>query len=160
MAEPTPSLEELPLTFLAQFVGMAAGERVLDELRRRGHADLRPSHGYIVQHLLTAPRGVTELAKLLGISQQAVSKSVAELAAGGYVEDVPSDDARVRRLALTARGHDCVAASRDARAALEREICELLGPRRHARVCEALRQLVEHLGIAEDVRHRRVRPSP
>ena len=153
-------LDELPLTFLAQFLGMAAADRVLEALRCRGHADVRPSHGYVFQHLLGGPRGITELAKLLGISQQAVSKSVSELAAGGYVEDVPGDDARVRRIGLTARGHDCVAASRAARAELERELGEVLGPRRYAQVRDALQRLVEHIGIAEDIRHRRIRPQP
>lgn len=154
------SLDELPLTYLAQFVGMAASDRVLEALRERGYADVRPSHGYVIQHLVGGPRGITELAKLLGISQQAVSKSVAELAAGCYVTDVPSDDARVRRIALTARGRDCVAATRAARAELERELCTVLGPRRHARVRDALQRLVEHLGLAEAIRLRRIRPQP
>lgn len=160
MDEPTLSLEALPLTFLAQLVGMAAGDRVLEALRTRGHAEIRPSHGYVFQHLIAGPRGITELAKQLGISQQAVSKSVSELAAAGYVEDVSSEDARVRRIGLTERGRDCVAASREARATLERELGEVLGAKAYAQVSDALRRLVEHLGIAEDVRQRRIRPQP
>ena len=111
-------LEELPLTYLAQFVGAAANERVLQELRRQGPAAVRPSHGYLIQHLLAGSRSVGELAELLGVTQQAVSKSVGELSRAGYLKSVRSDDARVRRVALSARGRECVEATRTARRAL------------------------------------------
>jgi DNA-binding MarR family transcriptional regulator len=157
-AENALSLEELPLTYLAQFVGAKAGERVLAELRQKGHATVRPSHGYVIQHLLGGPRSITELAELLGVTQQAVSKSVGELARAGYVKTVRSEDARVRRIALSARGLACVEATREARRALEAELSATLGKRRFEETRKGLIKLVTHLGLADDVRLRRIRP--
>jgi DNA-binding MarR family transcriptional regulator len=150
--------EDLPLSYLAQFVGAAAGERVLGELGKRGYSAVRPSHGYLIQHLLGGPRSITELAELLGVTQQAVSKSVGELSRAGYLKPVQSSDARVRRIALSARGLACVETTRDARKKLEAELSATLGKRRFEQTRRALVRLVEHLGLADDVRLRRIRP--
>jgi DNA-binding MarR family transcriptional regulator len=83
---------------------------------------------------------------------------VGELSGAGYLKSVRSEDARVRRIALSARGHACVEATRAARRALESELSSLLGERRFEQTRRALVQLVEHLGLADDVRLRRIRP--
>lgn len=55
-------------------------------LHAAGHADLRTSHGYVVQHVVEGPRPVGEIATRMGITQQAVSKTVGELVGIGYLE--------------------------------------------------------------------------
>ena len=149
-------LGQLPLSHLAHFVGVFANRRVLEEMTRRGFGDLRESHGYLVQHLLRGPHSVGELAQLLGISQQAVSKTVAELTRAGYLESEPGTDARVKLVRLSARGHASVKAARRIREKLERRLCETLGEKRVSLVRAALAELLEELGAADRVRARRV----
>lgn len=149
---------ELALTQLALFVGMAADESVLRGLRAAGFAGLRPSHGYLVQRLLAGPSSISELARGLGVTQQAVSKSAAELARGGYLTDAESDDKRVRRVQLSERGWACVEASRGLRGAIEAGLREAVGERALEQAHRVLSEALTRLGGAEAVQRRRVRP--
>lgn len=151
-------LAALDVGHLALFVGMAMNRCVLDELTRQGFPALRNAHGFIVQHLLSAPRSVGELAKLLGVTQQAVSKTLKEMSAERYVEDGESCDARVRMVQLSARGRELVAASRAVRKRLQNKLKRQCGEREIARVSGVLQEALAVLGGAEAVRNRRVRP--
>jgi DNA-binding MarR family transcriptional regulator len=150
--------DTLELTQLAFFVGAAANSWVLEQLQRAGGGALRQSHGYIVQHLIEAPRAVGELAGLLGISQQAVSKSLAELDRAGVIENVASPDGRVRRVRLSARGVESVQASRALRRKLERRLVRRCGGDAVAAAKRVLQRALEELGGVEAVKQRRVRP--
>jgi DNA-binding MarR family transcriptional regulator len=152
-------LQRLPLSHLAHFVGVFANRQVQGELSHKGYGDLRESHGYLVQHLLRGPHSVGELAKLLGVTQQAVSKSTQELTRAGYLESQPGDDARVKLLRLSPRGHACVKAARSAREKLERRLSAKLGKKRVAVVRGALIELLQELGGVEPVLGRRVPSS-
>jgi DNA-binding MarR family transcriptional regulator len=154
-AAPPVDVEGLSLSYLAQFVGTFANQRVLADMKRAGFGDLRPSHGYLVQHLLREPHSVGQLSKLLGVSQQAVSKTVAELTRAGYLETQPSGDARVRLVRLSERGHASVVASRRSRDKLERRLVERLGEKRAATLRAGLAELLQELGGTEAVRGRR-----
>jgi len=150
---------ELGLSHLASFVGAFANQSVLAEMKRAGYGDLRESHGYLVQHLLRGPHSVGQLAKLLGVSQQAVSKTVAELSAAGYLEAAEGDDARVRLVQLSRRGQAAVAATRRFRERLEARLSTRLGARRAQQLQQGLLELLEELGGLAAVRERRV-PNP
>jgi DNA-binding MarR family transcriptional regulator len=150
--------DTLELTQLAFFVGAAANSWVLEQLQRAGGGALRQSHGYIVQHLIEAPRAVGELAGLLGISQQAVSKNLAELNRAGVIETVASPDGRVRRVRLSARGVESVQASRALRRKLERRLVRRCGGEAVAAAKRVLQRALEELGGVEAVKQRRVRP--
>jgi DNA-binding MarR family transcriptional regulator len=154
--EPNP--ETLPLSHLAHFVGLAANRQILDAMRDAGFGDVRESHGYLIQHLLRGPHSVGELASLLGVTQQAVSKSVSELSTGGYLESAPSPDARVRLVQLSARGHACVQCSRKLREKLERRLAKLLGAQQVSEAQRLLAAALAVLGGADAVRQRRVPP--
>jgi DNA-binding MarR family transcriptional regulator len=149
----------LGLSHLAQFVGACVNRRVLGDMQRAGFGDLRESHGYLVQHLLRGPHSVGQLAERLGISQQAVSKTVAELSAAGYLEVVPGQDARVRLVQLSARGHASVRAARRFRARAEARLRKRLGERRARQLHADLLELLEELGGLSQVIERRV-PMP
>ena len=112
------------------------------------------------QHLVPGPLPVGELARRMGVSQQAASKAAAELERLGYLERSPDPaDARVRRLALSARGREAVAAGRDARArGRGRAGASRSGPRRAAALRRALLDALEAAGGVEAVRARRVPP--
>ena len=152
-------LQGLAISHLAQFVGVFANRHVLAEMERAGFGDLRESHGYLIQHLLRGPHSVGQLSKLLGVSQQAVSKTVSELTQAGYLETEAGADARVRLVRLAQRGQACVLASRRIRAKLERRLLAKLGERRATLLRAGLLELLEELGGAEAVMGRRVPSS-
>jgi DNA-binding MarR family transcriptional regulator len=127
--------------------------------RREGtHQDLRFSHGFLIQHLVAGEKTVGELAELMGVTQQAVSKTVGELEALGYVERrAPATDARVRLVALTGRGRDAIEAARQARGEVVSELRTQLGPRRVDAATALLRDVLRAQGTLPDIRRRRVR---
>lgn len=148
----------LDLGLLALFVGQAAQDAALATLADAGFGDLRPSHGYLVQHLVTGPRTTTELADLQGISVQAVSKSVGELVTAGYVaSDRDPSDGRARRLTLTERGWASVEAARRARRTTERRLVRALGTERADALRRDLVDALDRLGGTAAVSGRRVR---
>jgi DNA-binding MarR family transcriptional regulator len=133
-----------------------------DEIQRRlaadGYADLRFADGFLFQHLVGGPVTIGVLAERQGVSQQAVSKAVADLERRGYVERTQDpDDARARHVGLTARGLGAIAAARDKRAALAGELADRFGPDRVAVARGLLLDVVAELGGEPAVRGRRVR---
>jgi DNA-binding MarR family transcriptional regulator len=155
-SEPVP---ELDLGLAALFAGQAIADAVRARLVARGFAGLRVSHGFLVQRLLEDEQSIAALAKALGVTQQAVSKTVSELERLGYVRRRPDPrDGRVRLVALTDRGRAAVAAAREERAAVEADLRERLGPRRVAAATRVLREVLDVHGASAAVRTRRVRP--
>ncbi|WP_304454929.1 MarR family winged helix-turn-helix transcriptional regulator [Nocardiopsis sp. YSL2] len=151
--------DDLDTGTLALFVGSAAASSVQERIAADGFTGLRTSHGYLFQHLLGAAPTIRDLAAALEMTQQGASKAVAELEALGYAERRPDPhDARVRRVALTPRGHEAVDAARRARTELEERLRECLGDRGLDTARALLRELLDELGGTEAVRRRRVRP--
>jgi DNA-binding MarR family transcriptional regulator len=149
-------LATLDLGYLAQFVGQRINELQLEKLAAGGYGDLRVSHGYVVQHLIGGPRTITELAGLLGVTQQAASKTVAELAELGYVDSAPGEDKRARAITLSPRARAALAVARRFRAGLERRLVARHGAAL-ARAKVLLTTVLEDLGGAPAVRARRIR---
>jgi len=147
------------LTTSLSHIGAAVDEHVLVALRRAKLRGLRKGHGYVIQRLIVGPSTASEIADLLGVSQQAVSKTVGELVSLGYVrQSVDRRDRRRRQLTLTARGRRAVAVSAAARADLLRDIAEQAGERRFATVQAVLAIIADTLGIAEQIATRSVAP--
>ena len=137
--------------------GLALNDEAVRRLGAAGHPELRISHGFLVQHVVDGPRPIGELAERMGVTQQAASKAVGELERLGYLQRSPDpDDARVRRVGLTARGAQAVALTREIRAGIEGELAELIGERRVAELKEAAWAVLEWTGGAAAVRARRV----
>lgn len=157
--DPAPRVDPraLDLGHLALFVGLAFAEQAQAELAAAGFTGLRFSHGFVVQHLIGAERTIGELAARLQVTQQAASKTVAELEGLGYVERVADEaDARVRRVRLTRQGQAAVTRSRRSRAALQRRLVARHGESALAACQAVLAGVLETLGGAEAVRGRRV----
>ena len=147
----------LDIGYLALFVGYAFTDKVQAKLAV-GFEGLRFAHGSVFQHLVEGPRTLGELAAALEVSQQAASKSIAELEALGYVERVADEaDARVRRVRLSERGRGAVARARKIRASLERKLAAERGARAIEQCRAVLADVLESLGGAEAVKKRRVR---
>ena len=160
MADPRDASEldpgELDVVLAALFAGLALNERVTERLRAAGFDDVRFSHGFVFQHLVPGPLPVGELARRMDVSQQAASKAAAELERLGYLERTPDPaDARVRRLGLSERGREAIAAGRDARAAVADELGAVLGAGRTS-LRGALLEALAAAGGLDAVRARRV----
>ena len=150
---------EADLSLAALFAGWALADELQRRLAADGFGDARFADGFVFQHLVAGPRTIGSLAERLEITQQAVSKSVADLERRGYVERRPDpDDARARRVALTARGERAIEAARVHRAAISAELAERLGPRRVEGARRLLLDVIADLGADTAVRNRRVRP--
>ena len=148
---------DLPLASL--FAGWAMADELSRRLAAGGMDDLRFADGVLFQHLVEGPRTIGSLAERLEVTQQAVSKSVADLERRGYVTRAPDpDDARARRVALTDRGDAAIEAGRRHRAAIEAELGARLGGRRVAGARRLLNEVVAALGADAPVRGRRVLP--
>jgi DNA-binding MarR family transcriptional regulator len=150
-------LPDLGLATLLSLLGSDVDAAVVQALEGTG---LRRGHGYLVQRLLVTPATATELAADLGVSQQAVSKSVKELLALGHVEFSPeAGDRRRRPVRLSAQGQDAVARARSARADIDARIVQQVGAGQVEAARAVLVEALEVLGIREQVERRVVRPD-
>lgn len=146
----------LDVGYLALFCGYAFGDAVQAEIQAR-FGEVRFSWGFVFQHLVEGERTVGELAKRMGITQQAVSKRIQELLREGMVmTSTKEGDARVTWVSLSPKGWELVEASRAARKKLVRKLEKRLGSGRLAEIQEHLTELLDALGGAEAVRQRRV----
>jgi DNA-binding MarR family transcriptional regulator len=103
---------------------------------------------------------VGEVAENLGVTSQAISKTVRELEGLGYVERAPSPhDARVRLLARSDGGRAAVEASRAARAESNRALAAALGAEPVERAAATLRAALAARGALPAVTARRVRSA-
>jgi DNA-binding MarR family transcriptional regulator len=103
---------------------------------------------------------ISTLADLLQVTQQAASKSVADLQARGYLSRrTDPADARAKLVTLTPRGQAVIAAAGKHRAVIETELQESLGADRieSARLL-LLVDVLRHLNATPTLRARRVRP--
>jgi DNA-binding MarR family transcriptional regulator len=159
MAKPRPvdPTSDIGLLSLALAGGLTG--RMREQLTAAGFDDVRDSHGYVVQGLLAGDTTVTALAARLGVSAQAVSKSVTELERAGYLRrGRDAEDRRARPLRLTARGEALVDASRRARQAVARDLARWLGTRDEAELIRLLQHAAEHYGGLDALTSRRLRP--
>ncbi|MFC4786066.1 MarR family winged helix-turn-helix transcriptional regulator [Nocardioides sp. MAHUQ-72] len=139
--------------------GSAVDGQVVRALERAGLPGLRPRHGYVVQRLLSGPKTATEIAEALGVSQQAVSKTVKEMVALGYVQQACDPvDRRRRPVELSERGRQAVDVARRTRSSLARQLGTRVGEERLTVAHEVVAELLGLLGLDEPVRRRAVPP--
>lgn len=152
-------LEALDLSTLSWLAGSAGNDYLLAAIRKAGHPQLRISHGYVFQLLISAPRTVGEIADGLGVTQQAASKVVAELASLGYLALLSEPaDRRVRRVALSSLGERAVSDARAARRKLENKLTAKVGESGMLTARKALISLLGASGGLEAARRRRAKP--
>jgi DNA-binding MarR family transcriptional regulator len=142
---------------------LLAGWALADELQARltadGFGDARFADGVVFQHLVGGPVTISVLAERLGVTQQAASKSVADLEKRGYLaREADPADARARNVVLTQRGEAVIAAARKHRAAVERQLRKALGADRVEAARVLLVEVIDQLGASPSLRSRTVRP--
>jgi DNA-binding MarR family transcriptional regulator len=150
-------LSKLDLGHLALFLGLRVNELVVARMTQAGFRNVRESHGYLIQHLIESERSITELARRMGVSQQAASKSVAELVKLGVFEESPGKDRRAKRIRLSARGWKAVSSSRKARIGIHESLCRSVGEGNIARAQKIMIACLEHLGGTGRIKARRIR---
>lgn len=152
-------MKHLDAGHLATFFGHHFDQAVFEALAKAGFDGVRASHGFVIQRLLEGPQGISAMARELGVTQQAVSKQVAELIDLGLVESAgAAEDGRAREVRLSKRGRLCVATSRRARAQVTARLTKALGGSAMNELHAALSRALDALGGLEAVQRRRVRP--
>jgi DNA-binding MarR family transcriptional regulator len=147
----------LDLAYLGLFLGLRVNDTVRERGAERGFRGMRDSHGYVVQHLIEADRTITELAARMEVSQQAASKSVAELVRRGILESVAADDRRTRTIRLSKRGWEAVHFARNTRRRIERRLQRQVGLKQYQEARSVLLICLKSLGGIGRVRARRIR---
>jgi DNA-binding MarR family transcriptional regulator len=147
----------LDIAYLGFFLGLRVNELVLEKGAAAGFRGMRESHGYVVQHLIESERSITELARRMNVTQQAASKSIAELVRYGVVESREATDRRARRIRLSKRGWAAVRVSRRARHSIEARLQRTVGRRSYDDAKATLIACLDALGGMSRVRARRVR---
>lgn len=103
-------------------------ERVLAAASRNGYGAVTPAMNRLFGHMRARPVGLSELARVMGISRQAVHEVVQQAESLGLVETVASEqDARVKLVRFSQAGwamSDCAAREHEA---IERELAAHIG---------------------------------
>ncbi|MFG1812865.1 MarR family winged helix-turn-helix transcriptional regulator [Kribbella sp. NPDC049174] len=150
---------EADLSLASLFTGWALADKLQRRLVADGFIDTRFADGVVFQHLVTGPVTISTLAERLGVTQQAASKTVADLEKRGYLSrEADPADARARRIVLTSRGEGVIAAARQHRAALDAELRQTLGDDRVEQARLLLVEAISLLGAAPALRARAARP--
>jgi DNA-binding MarR family transcriptional regulator len=147
------------LSLASLFTGWALADDIQRRLAADGFEDSRFADGVVFQHLVAGPVTISTLADRLNVTQQAASKSVADLEKRGYLSREPDPaDARARQVVLSARGEAVIAAARRHRAALDSELRQALGDDRVEAARLLLVDVINLLGAAPALRARAARP--
>lgn len=126
--------------------------RVLAAAARNGYGAVTPAMNRLFSHMRARPVGISELARVLGISRQAVHELVRQAEGLNLVETVPSEqDARVKLVRFSQAGwvmSDCAAGELDA---IERDLAAVIGEED----LETLRRILERAWSDDEHRVRR-----
>jgi len=118
---------------------LALNDQAIARLAEQGHAEVRPAHGTVFQHLDDTGTTVSRLADRAQMTKQAMAELVAHLEKHGYVERRPDpDDRRAKLVVPTDRGRDVLAIAQTVVPDVERQLVDLLGPRRAAQLRDDL----------------------
>ncbi len=114
------------------FLLVGAFRRLIDELHRElaaaGHPDLRPVHAVALQAIEVSGSRITAMAQTVGVSKQAMAKTVGRLDELGYVNRaVDSADRRAQIVRLSPRGRDALSRSGVILAALSQRHADVVG---------------------------------
>lgn len=138
-------------TALLGLAYMRLGHRIVEGVNAAGFQQ-RPAHSAVMAHIDVAGGSrLTTIAARANITPQAVGELVDDLERLGYVVRRPDpNDRRAKRIVLTKRGLNCVAAALEVIADLEAELAELLGVDALAELHASLGKIVAPSGAFED----------
>jgi DNA-binding MarR family transcriptional regulator len=130
-------------TALLGLAYMELGRRIVEGVNSAGFRQ-RPAHSAVMAHIdIDGGTRLTTIAMRANITPQAVGELVDDLERLGYVVRQPDpDDRRAKRIVLTDRGRESVAAALDAIATLEAELEDLLGSDMLAELHDSLSRIL------------------
>jgi DNA-binding MarR family transcriptional regulator len=148
------TLEQLKRQSLGQLLFKCArlfNERAIERVNRgAGQPTLRPSHTNLFPHLDFKGTRLTDLARKLGVSKQAVGQTVADLEQMGVVESVADPtDARAKLVRFTKRGGESIAYGLQVLNTIEQELTPSVGQAHMLALHEALLALEAALLLPE-----------
>lgn len=131
---------ELPLRLLMAFRVLI--DALHEELAERGHPDMRPMHGFVLQAVSRGADSAASLGRTLGVSKQAAGKTIETLEGLGYVTRVPDPaDSRRKTVVLTGHGVDALRRSAEVFDELRARWAAELGADRLDDLEDALRRM-------------------
>jgi DNA-binding MarR family transcriptional regulator len=120
----------------------AGNERLHRRFAERGHTEIRPAHGNVMQFLDDAGTRVSVLAERAQMTKQSMAELVAHLERLGYVERVPDpSDRRAKLVRATRQGKQLYAIAREVVAEIEAEWTRRLGKAKMRQLRELLEEL-------------------
>ncbi|MGH9886881.1 MAG: MarR family winged helix-turn-helix transcriptional regulator [bacterium] len=125
-------------------------ERAVTSAREAGATSLRLAHTQLFPHIAFEGTRMTEIARRLDVTKQAIGPLVDDLVAAGMVERIadPSDQ-RAKLIRWTRRGRRALEHGLGVLARLEREIAATVGPTRMAALADTLDAVIAAL---DDIR--------
>ncbi|MEV5708919.1 MarR family winged helix-turn-helix transcriptional regulator [Actinoallomurus sp. NPDC052274] len=137
------------------FLLLAGFRTLIDELHaelaRQGHPHMRPAHGFAMQAIGPHGTSASVVGRRLGVSKQAVGKTIDRLEELGYAERVNDPaDARRKIVRLTPRGIDALTRSAMIFDGLRARWAATLGAGRLADLEDALRMVAGPAGLSVD----------
>jgi DNA-binding MarR family transcriptional regulator len=127
---------------------------VVEELEREGHPGVTATHAFALEAIDEGAQSASELSRSLGVSRQAAAKTILALEELHYLDrhDDP-DDARRKRLTVTARGHEMIRIGGRAFDSLRSQAAERVGLSELEAAERVLANLASHpsTDIREDV---------
>lgn len=117
-------------------------QRLYEKAAQNGYGDITPAMVRLLALLANGrPQGLSDLARRLGVSRQAVHRLANEVAALGYVEFVDSDeDARVKLLRYTQKGWRMAESAEAELGRIEQRLTQAIGAEQLATLKELLAQ--------------------
>lgn len=143
------ALEKAKRASPAQLLLRAArllNERGVARIRAGGAPDVRVSHTALLPHIALEGTRITEIARRMAITKQAVNQAVSEIEALGLVRRAPDpSDGRAKLVLFTAKGRRRLLAGLEVLSDLEAELETEIGAARLRRLHRDLEVLVDVL---------------
>lgn len=135
-----------PAVPLARLMSMAFRQLIDDlhsALAEQGWTDVRESYGFVLLAIRDEDTTSTELAELLGVSKQAISKMLDAMELSGYISRRSTNgDRRVKTVALDDRGLELLATVQVIYADLESRWADVIGTTALAQTRKRLERVI------------------
>jgi len=127
-------------------------ERALGRINRQGRGVvLRPAHTSLLPHIDRQGTRLTELARRLGVTKQAVGQLVGDLESMGALQRVDDpEDGRAKLVRFTDKGLAAIHHGLSVLREIESELEQRLGVRRMRELHAALAEIVDQLSRPEE----------
>jgi DNA-binding MarR family transcriptional regulator len=122
-----------------------------DRAHAVGHPELRQAHARLMVFLDWEGSRITDMAKAMDVTKNAVGQLVTELEELGYVERLPDpEDGRAKIVRYTKKGKALLADAAAISTSLDAEVEAIIGARRLAALRKTLSDLCHHLQLGPE----------